>query len=125
MVGDDASKLRSYLELSYPMENGIVKNWDDMEHLWNYTFYDKLKIDPTESKIVLTEPPLNPVANRKRLVEEMFERYNFDSCYVGMLNLICLILILDLIFFFFFKRYTSIFNFICSWFDDRYCNGYW
>lgn len=83
MVGDDASKLRSYLELSYPMENGIVKNWDDMEHLWNYTFYDKLKIDPKESKIVLTEPPLNPVANRKRLVEEMFEHYNFNSCHVG------------------------------------------
>lgn len=55
-----------------------------MQHLWNYTFYDKLKIDPTESKIVLTEPPLNPVANRKRLVEEMFERYKFNSCYVGI-----------------------------------------
>ncbi|KAG7161535.1 Actin-related protein 2-like 2 [Homarus americanus] len=33
MVGDEASKLRSMLEVTYPMENGIVKNWDDMCHM--------------------------------------------------------------------------------------------
>ncbi len=26
------------------IENGIVKNWEDMEHLWNYTFYEKLQV---------------------------------------------------------------------------------
>lgn len=26
MVGDEASKLRSMLEVNYPMENGIVKS---------------------------------------------------------------------------------------------------
>ena len=26
------------------VENGIVKNWEDMEHLWSYTFKDKLKV---------------------------------------------------------------------------------
>lgn len=83
MVGDEASKLRSYLELSYPMENGIVRNWNDMEILWDHTFNEKLKIDPKESKIVLTEPPLNPVGNRKKMVEVMFEKYNFNACYVG------------------------------------------
>ena len=83
MIGDEASKLRSYLELSYPMENGIVRNWEDMSHIWSHTFYDKLKIDPKDCKIVLTEPPLNPLANRKKLVETMFEGYNFNACYVG------------------------------------------
>jgi actin-related protein 2 len=29
MLGDEASQLRSMLEVNYPMENGIVKNWDD------------------------------------------------------------------------------------------------
>jgi actin-related protein len=51
MVGEDASTLRSSLEVSYPMENGIVRNWDDMRHVWNHTFFDKLKIDPKESKV--------------------------------------------------------------------------
>ena len=31
MIGNEASKLRSYLECNYPMENGIVRNWEDME----------------------------------------------------------------------------------------------
>ena len=51
MVGDEASQLRSMLEVNYPMENGIVRNWDDMLHIWNYTFHEKLKIDPKECKV--------------------------------------------------------------------------
>ena len=31
-----------------------------MKHLWNYTFREKLAIDPAEHKILLTEPPMNP-----------------------------------------------------------------
>jgi len=45
MVGEDASKLRAMLQLSYPMDNGIVRNWEDMEHLWTYTFDNALKIN--------------------------------------------------------------------------------
>jgi len=26
------------------MENGIVKRWDDMQHLWDYTFFEKMKV---------------------------------------------------------------------------------
>uniref|UniRef100_A0A8C2DB44 Actin related protein 2a n=1 Tax=Cyprinus carpio TaxID=7962 RepID=A0A8C2DB44_CYPCA len=56
MVGDEASELRSMLEVNYPMENGIVRNWDDMKHLWDYTFGpEKLNIDSQNCKILLTE----------------------------------------------------------------------
>lgn len=44
MVGDEASDNRSQLQVTYPMENGIVRNWDDMYHLWvtlclNFSYY--------------------------------------------------------------------------------------
>ena len=42
MVGDEAAPLRSYLEITYPMENGQIKDWAEMEHLWDYTFHNKL-----------------------------------------------------------------------------------
>lgn len=84
MVGDQANKLRSYLELTYPMENGIVRNWDDMCHVWDHTFYDMLKIDPQNSRILLTEPPLNPINNRKKMIEVMFEKYKFHSTYIAI-----------------------------------------
>lgn len=84
MIGDEASKLRSYLELSYPMENGIVRNWEDMNHIWDYTFNEKLHVDPKDSKILLTEPPMNPVNNRRRMFEMMFEKYEFHSAYIAI-----------------------------------------
>jgi actin-related protein 2 len=66
------------------MENGIVKRWDDMQHLWDYTFYEKMKVDPTGRKILLTEPPMNPLKNREQMCEVMFERYNFGGVYVAI-----------------------------------------
>ncbi|KAH8060630.1 hypothetical protein JL722_4742 [Aureococcus anophagefferens] len=64
--------------------NGIVKDWDDMELLWNYTFYEKLGIDPKDYKIMLTEPPMNPLANRRKLVTAMFELYGYSYCNVSI-----------------------------------------
>lgn len=70
MVGDEASQLRSLLEVSYPMENGVVRNWEDMCHVWDYTFGPrKMDIDPTNTKILLTEPPMNPLKNREKMIE--------------------------------------------------------
>jgi actin-related protein 2 len=66
------------------MENGIVKRWDDMLHLWDYTFNEKLKVDTTGRKILLTEPPMNPLKNRERMCEVMFENYQFGGVYVAI-----------------------------------------
>lgn len=38
MIGDEVTKYRSILELSYPTEEGIVRNWDDMGLLLDYSF---------------------------------------------------------------------------------------
>jgi len=84
MVGDEAAKLRSMLQITYPLENGIVRNWDDMLHIWNYTFQEKLKINPHECKILLTEPPLNPHKNRIQMLQVMFETYGFKAAYIAI-----------------------------------------
>jgi len=85
MIGEEASKLRSMLEVNYPMDNGTVRNWDDMLLLYDYTFgKDVLDINPHECKILLTEPPLNPNKNREKMVEVMFEKYGFHSLYIAV-----------------------------------------
>ncbi|KAL3875262.1 hypothetical protein ACJMK2_038185 [Sinanodonta woodiana] len=85
MVGEEASKLRSMLEVNYPMENGIVRNWDDMLLLYDYTFgAGKMNIDPKNSKILLTEPPMNPMKNREKMLEVMFEKYGFYGVYIAI-----------------------------------------
>lgn len=85
MIGDDASKLRSQLEVKYPIENGIVRHWDDMHHLWEHTWGpERLDIDCTNSKVLLTEPPMNPMKNREKIIEKMFEEYQFHGCYIAV-----------------------------------------
>jgi actin-related protein 2 len=84
MVGDEAEQYRNYLQLSQPMEHGIVKNWEDMKHLWDYTFNDKLKVDPVGRKVLLTEPPMNPKVNRQKMCQVMFEEYGFGGVYVAV-----------------------------------------
>jgi len=54
MCGYEAAANREFLELSYPVEHGVVSNWADMQVLWDYTFR-KLNVDPHESWVLLTE----------------------------------------------------------------------
>jgi actin-related protein 2 len=42
MLGDEANPLRSMLEITYPVREGIVENWEDMIALWDYTFHTKM-----------------------------------------------------------------------------------
>jgi actin len=39
-VGDEACAKAGSLILMYPIEHGIVTNWDDMEKIWHHTFGD-------------------------------------------------------------------------------------
>jgi len=84
MVGDEASIARHMLKISYPLANGQVVDWGDIDHIWDYTFFERLKIDPKESKVLLTEPPLNPHKNRELMVQRMFEKYKFKGVYIAI-----------------------------------------
>ena len=54
MVGDEAARARHCLECNYPVDCGIVGNWEDMEKLWDYTFYEKLEVDPGKNEKIIT-----------------------------------------------------------------------
>jgi len=84
MVGDECEKARSNLEITYPIDNGKINNWEDMNKLWDHAFYDQLKVDPTSTKILLTEAPMNPRENREKMTQALFEHYNFAYVHVDV-----------------------------------------
>jgi len=92
MVGDEAAPYRAMLELNHPVEEGIVKDWNDMELIWRYAFekvnslfnINKMKINYSSSSILMTEAVLNPESNRIKMAELIFEKFGFNKMQIGI-----------------------------------------
>ena len=83
-IGDEAQKKRGVLKIEYPVEHGVIKDWDDMEKIWNHTFYVELRTPPDERPVLLTEAPLNPKINREKMTMTMFETFQVPALYVAI-----------------------------------------
>lgn len=63
------------LSLRSPMERGIVKDWDDLENIYNHIFSKELNFNPSEAAVVLTEIYMSPKAQREKMLELLFEKF--------------------------------------------------
>uniref|UniRef100_A0A8C4RF85 Uncharacterized LOC114648438 n=2 Tax=Erpetoichthys calabaricus TaxID=27687 RepID=A0A8C4RF85_ERPCA len=82
-IGHDAQHMRGVLTLKYPVQNGVIKNWNDIENIWQHTFH-QLGVNTEDHPVLLTEAAMNPSENRRRMVEIMFESFNVPFTYVAV-----------------------------------------
>ncbi|KAL8718889.1 MAG: hypothetical protein Q9225_004035 [Loekoesia sp. 1 TL-2023] len=83
-IGQRAQELRGLLKIRYPLEHGIVTDWDDMERIWQFVYTEELKTLSEEHPVLLTEPPLNPRSNRDTAAQLLFETFNVPAIYTSI-----------------------------------------
>lgn len=84
-IGPKAEEHRGLLYIKYPIEHGIVTDWNDMERIWQYIYgSDQLQTFSEEHPVLLTEAPLNPRRNREKAAEIFFETFNVPAFYVSI-----------------------------------------
>ncbi|KAI6646615.1 beta-actin [Oopsacas minuta] len=81
-TGFKCKKFRGIVTTKYPIQHIVISNWDDMETLWKDTIYNELHLEPKEHSMLLTEPPLNPLRNREKMTEIMFEAFEIPALLI-------------------------------------------
>jgi len=83
-IGADAVQKRADYNTDYPIREGIVSNWDNMEKYWQRCIFQYLCADPEEHNFMLTEPPMNTPENRELTAEIMFETFNVPGLIIAV-----------------------------------------
>ncbi|EFC48597.1 hypothetical protein NAEGRDRAFT_60310 [Naegleria gruberi] len=89
-VGEEAIKRDLSSVKKYPIERGIIKNFDDMEVIWNHTFCNELKVNSENCCVMLSEVCLNPKEKREKMTEILFETFNVSALYCLMQSVLSL-----------------------------------
>mmetsp|Transcript_71860 Transcript_71860/g.126600 ORF Transcript_71860/g.126600 Transcript_71860/m.126600 type:complete len:395 (-) Transcript_71860:275-1459(-) len=85
-VCTQATKRKEELDLTYPIQNGLIQDWDAMERIWEHLYLDCLKVqsDDPNTPVLLTEPALNPKENREKMCQIFFEKFKVPALYVSV-----------------------------------------
>ncbi|KAI8888074.1 Actin/actin-like protein [Backusella circina FSU 941] len=82
-IGDiNVNKWRSDMEIRNPLKDGLVEDWEAVEHIWETTFKSMLRINPEEHPLLCTEPAWNTKDRREKTMELAFEKFAFPAFYL-------------------------------------------
>jgi actin-related protein len=82
-VGDSIGDSIGLYKLSFPIQNGRINDWVLFERLLEYIFY-VLHVDPSLVSIIYATHPLMQDADKKKLYELFFEKYQVQRVYFAM-----------------------------------------
>jgi actin len=83
-IGDEAVNKREYLELKSPVDKGTIVNWEDMERIWQHTFYNEMCVAPENRPVLLTEIPDDFKESREKTAQIMFETFNVPVIFLRL-----------------------------------------
>jgi len=80
---NDLSVFRPNMEVYCPVVEGVVRDWDALEKLWDYAFYNCLCLDYSERPVLFSEPSFNSKDQREKLTEIVFEKYKPRALFIA------------------------------------------
>ncbi|KAJ5071049.1 actin-7-related [Anaeramoeba ignava] len=81
-IGNETQSKREILNLTYPIQRGIIQDWDNMEKIWNYIFTSQLKVDPKNHPFMMNDIPFSSKSSKEKICQIMFETFDFPSFYM-------------------------------------------
>ena len=76
--GNSALTQKADHQLFYPIERGIVKDWDKMQLMWGHIF-DELNLETKNVNVLMTDSPFNPKENRQKMAEVLYDHFKVKS----------------------------------------------
>lgn len=72
----------------YPIDEGIITDWDGMELIWKEAFDHVLKRLSLSSSVLITEPIGNPIENSQMMAQILFEVFNISFLHISFPELL-------------------------------------
>ena len=80
-IGSNA--LNKYeLNINFPYRDGKVRNWDQMEKIFEYIFVNELKVNPSNHNNMLFDNLINNNKSKKKIFVLMFETFKVKGLYI-------------------------------------------
>jgi len=55
-----------------------------MSKIWHHTYYNELRVNPSEHNTMMTEAPLNPKSNREKIITLLHETFDCGGSYISI-----------------------------------------
>lgn len=81
-VGEEAISKGGILELKYPIQKGIIEEFDTMKKLWNHIFYNELLAETKSHPVIVSESPFAPYSAKIEMAKILFEELNVEHLYI-------------------------------------------
>jgi actin-related protein 6 len=80
-IGDQMEDCKDYSQMFYilPFQKGYLIGWDLQRQIWDYVFKTKLKVDFSDTTLIITEPCFNFKPIQENMTEILYEEYGFAS----------------------------------------------
>lgn len=83
-VGDEVNSKHQHLNLSYPIDYGMINHWENMEKIWHHIYNNELHVISEDHPVLMTEQPNTVKKDREKMMEIVFEKLMAPAFYLSI-----------------------------------------